>query len=72
MESAESKTLTFSSTSTTAGDRGRHVLLEKVLASSVPGNVRTRIEMKRKEADKYTSLCSCEMREDKDSNAERN
>lgn len=47
-------------------------MLEKVLASSVPGNVRTRIEMKRKEANKYASVCSCEMREDEDSNAERN
>lgn len=72
MESAEGKTLTFSSTSTTAGGLGRQFLLEKVLASSVPGNVRTRIEMKRKEANKYTSLCSCEMRQDEDSNAKRN
>lgn len=72
MESAEGKTLTFSSTSITAGNTGRHFLLEKGLASSVPGNVRTRIEMKRKEANKYTSLCSCEMREDEDSNAKRN
>lgn len=70
MESAEGKTLTFSSTST-AGITGKRFLLERVLASSVPGNVRTRIEMERKEVNKYTSLCSCEMRED-DSNAERN
>lgn len=71
MESAEGKTLTFSSTNTTAGITGKHFLLERVLASSVPGNVRTRIDMKRKEANKYTSLCNCEMREDY-LNAERN
>lgn len=36
----------------------------------MPGNVRTRIEIKGKEANKYTSLCSCEMSGD-DLNAER-